>query len=291
MSKKSLALLAIWVTTLIWGFGYLGVEDAIQGGWGTFPLIFARFGIAGLCLIPFSIKQKWWKNWPLVKDALINAIFLFMAYITQTIGQSQTSIANTSFLTVMWVVFIPIILFIITKRRLKVKNYIGVGLAMVGAFILCFGKDFSSFQVNIGDIYVIFTAIFFAIQIVHLDFVMKNHNALAVTNVQLLAVSLLALVVILLTRDFSSFGNGGYVGLLYAAIFSSALGFWLQAYGQKYISPTKAALIFSLESVIATIAAAIFYEEVITWNVIVGGLLMLAATIIVQIKFRKTTAK
>lgn len=286
MSKKSLALLAIWVTTLIWGFGYLGVEDAIQGGWGTFPLIFARFGIAGLCLIPFSIKQKWWKNWPLVKDALINAIFLFMAYITQTIGQSQTSIANTSFLTVMWVVFIPIILLIITKRRLKIKNYIGVGLAMVGAFILCFGKDFSSFQVNIGDIYVIFTAIFFAIQIVHLDFVMKKHNALAVTNVQLFAVSLLALVVILLTRDFSSFGNGGYVGLLYAAIFSSALGFWLQAFGQKYISPTKAALIFSLESVIATIAAAIFYEEVITWNVIVGGLLMLAATIIVQIKFR-----
>lgn len=291
MSKKTLALLAIWVTTLIWGFGYLGVEDAIQGGWGTFPLIFARFGIAGLCLIPFSIKQKWWKNWPLVKDALINAIFLFMAYITQTIGQSQTSIANTSFLTVMWVVFIPIFLLIITKRRLKVKNYIGVGLAMVGAFILCFGKDFSSFQVNIGDIYVIFTAIFFAIQIVHLDFVMKNHNALAVTNVQLFAVSLLALVVILLTRDFSSFGNGGYVGLLYAAIFSSALGFWLQAFGQKYISPTKAALIFSLESVIATIAAAIFYEEVITWNVIVGGLLMLAATIIVQIKFRKTTEK
>ena len=152
MSKKHIALLAIWVTTIIWGFGYLGVEDAINGGWGTFPLIFTRFGIAGLCLLPFSFKQKWWKNWPLVKDSLINAIFLFMAYITQTIGQSQTSIANTSFLTVMWVVFIPIILLIITKKRLKVKNYVGVGLAIVGAFILCFGNDFTSLKINIGDI-------------------------------------------------------------------------------------------------------------------------------------------
>ena len=291
MSKKTLALLAIWVTTLIWGFGYLGVEDAIQGGWGTFPLIFARFGIAGLCLIPFSIKQKWWKNWPLMKDSFINAIFLFMAYVTQTIGQSQTSIANTSFLTVMWVVFIPIILLILTKKRLKIKNYVGGGLALVGAFILCFGKDFSAFQINVGDIYVVFTAIFFALQIVHLDYVVKKHDVIAVTTVQIMSVSLLALVVILLTRDFSSFGSGGYFGLLYAAILSSALTFCLQAFGQKYISPTKAALIFSLESVIATIAAAIFYEEVITWNVIVGGLLMLAATIIVQIKFRKTTAK
>lgn len=291
MSKKTLALLAIWVTTLIWGFGYLGVEDAINGGWGTFPLIFARFGIASLCLFPFSIKYKWWKNLSLMKDAFINAIFLFMAYVTQTIGQSQTSIANTSFLTVMWVVFIPIILLIITKKRLKIKNYIGVASALIGAFILCFGKDFSAFQVNIGDIYVIFAAIFFALQIVHLDYVVKKHNVIAVTTVQIMSVSLLALIVILLTRDFDSFGSGGWIGLLYAAIFSSALTFCLQAFGQKYISPTKVALIFSLESVIATIAAAIFYEEVITWNVIVGGLLMLAATIIVQIKFRKTTEK
>ena len=291
MSKKHIALIAIWFTTIIWGFGYLGVEDAINGGWGTFPLIFARFGIAGLCLIPFSFKLKWWKNWPLVKDALINAIFLFMAYITQTIGQSQTSIANTSFLTVMWVVFIPIILLILTRRRLKSKNYVGVGLAIAGAFILCFGKDFSSFQVNIGDIYVIFAAIFFAIQIIHLDYIVKNHNVLAITTVQLLAVSLLALIVILLTRDFSSFGTGGYIGLIYAAVFSSALGFWLQAFGQKYVPPTKAALIFSLESVVATIAAAFIFEEVITWNVIVGGLLMLAATIIVQVRFKKATKK
>ena len=291
MSKKTLAYVAIWVTTLIWGFGYLGVEDAINGGWGTFPLIFARFGIAGLCLLPISIKHKWWKNLTLMKDAFINAIFLFLAYVTQTIGQSQTSIANTSFLTVMWVVFIPIILLIITKKHLKIKNYIGVLLALIGAFILCFGKDFSSFQINIGDIYVIFTAIFFALQIVHLDYVVKKHNVIAVTTVQILSVSLLALVVILLTRDFDSFGTGGWIGLLYAAIFSSALTFCLQAFGQQYVSPTKAALIFSLESVNATIAAAIFFEEVITWNVIVGGLLMLAATIIVQIKFTKTTNK
>ena len=291
MSKKTLAYIAIWVTTLIWGFGYLGVEDAINGGWGTFPLIFARFGIASLCLFPFSIKYKWWKNLSLMKDAFINAIFLFMAYVTQTIGQSQTSIANTSFLTVMWVVFIPIILLIITKKHLKIKNYIGVALALIGAFILCFGKDFSAFQVNIGDIYVIFTAIFFALQIVHLDYVVKKHNVIAVTTVQIMSVSLLALIVILLTRDFDSFGSGGWIGLLYAAIFSSALTFCLQAFGQKYISPTKAALVFSLESVIATIAAAIFFEEVITWNVIVGGLLMLTATIIVQIKFTKTTNK
>lgn len=226
-----------------------------------------------------------------MKDAFINAIFLFLAYVTQTIGQSQTSIANTSFLTVMWVVFIPIILLIITKKHLKIKNYIGVLLALIGAFILCFGKDLSSFQINIGDIYVIFAAIFFALQIVHLDYVVKKHNVIAVTTVQLLSVSLLALVVILLTRDFDSFGTGGWIGLLYAAIFSSALTFCLQAFGQQYVSPTKTALIFSLESVIATIAAAIFFEEVITWNVIVGGLLMLAATIIVQIKFTKTTNK
>jgi drug/metabolite transporter (DMT)-like permease len=203
----------------------------------------------------------------------------------------MTSIANTSFLTVMWVVFIPIILLIITKKRLQFKNYIGVGLAIAGAFVLCFGPDFSSLSINIGDIYVLFTAVFFAMQMVHLDYVVKKHNIMAVTNVQLFVVSLLGLIVLLLTGDFDSFGTGGYIGLFYVAVLSSALAFFLQAYGQKYVSPTKAALIFSLESVIATIAAAVIFNETITWNVIVGGLLMLTATIVVQIKFTKTTSE
>ena len=65
------------------------------------------------------------------------------------------------------------------------------------------------------------------------------------------------------TSSWNGFGSGGYIGLIYIAVFSSSLGFLFQAYGQKYIAPTQVALIFSLESVVATIAAALIYQETI----------------------------
>lgn len=289
MKKNTLALIALWVTTIIWGFGYIGVEDAIQGGWSTFPLMFARFGIAALALIPFTIRFKWWKNKKLLLESLLNAIFLLFAYTLQTIGQKLTSIANTSFLTVMWVVFIPIFLFMITKKKLEIKNYIGVGLSVIGAFILCFEQGMTS--INIGDLCVIGTAISFALQIIHLEYLAKKYNILEVTQLQLIYMAVLSFLFIPIFNEWSGFGSGGYLGLLYSALFSSALGFLLQAFGQKYVTPTNAALIFSLESVVATIAAALIYQEEITSHVIIGGLLMLFASILVQVDFKQLFKK
>lgn len=285
MNKKTLAYILIWLTTLIWGFGYIGVEDAIQGGWGTFPLIFARFLIAAIVLLPFSFKSKWWKNKGLVLEAALNGLVLFVAYVFQTIGQSMTSIANTSFLTVMWVVFIPIFLFISTKKKLEIKNYIGVVLAVVGAFVLCSSQDMTA--INLGDVLVIGGAVCFAIQIIHLERVVLKYDALSVSVVQLFTVSLFGLLGTAFTSSWNGFGSGGYIGLIYIAVFSSSLGFLFQAYGQKYIAPTQVALIFSLESVVATIAAALIYQETINEHIIAGGILMLLATLIVQIDFKK----
>ncbi len=285
MNKKTLAYILIWLTTLIWGFGYIGVEDAIQGGWGTFPLIFARFLIAAIVLLPFSFKSKWWKNKGLVLEAALNGLVLFVAYVLQTIGQSMTSIANTSFLTVMWVVFIPIFLFISTKKKLEIKNYIGVVLAVVGAFVLCSSQDMTA--INLGDVLVIGGAVCFAIQIIHLERVVLKYDALSVSVVQLFTVSLFGLLGTAFTSSWDGFGSGGYIGLIYIAVFSSSLGFLFQAYGQKYIAPTQVALIFSLESVVATIAAALIYQETINEHIIAGGILMLLATLIVQIDFKK----
>lgn len=285
MNKKTLAYILIWLTTLIWGFGYIGVEDAIQGGWGTFPLIFARFLIAAIVLLPFSFKSKWWKNKGLVLEAALNGLVLFVAYVLQTIGQSMTSIANTSFLTVMWVVFIPIFLFISTKKKLEIKNYIGVVLAVVGAFVLCSSQNMTA--INLGDVLVIGGAVCFAIQIIHLERVVLKYDALSVSVVQLFTVSLFGLLGTAFTSSWNGFGSGGYIGLIYIAVFSSSLGFLFQAYGQKYIAPTQVALIFSLESVVATIAAALIYQETINEHIIAGGILMLLATLIVQIDFKK----
>ena len=51
--------------------------------------------------------------------------------------------------------------------------------------------------------------------------------------------------------------------ILYAGILSGGFAFVLQIYAQKNITPTPAAIIFSLEGVIATIAAWFLLSQIL----------------------------
>ena len=73
------------------------------------------------------------------------------------------------------------------------------------------------------------------------------------------------------------------IQILYAGILSGGFAFVLQIYAQKNITPTPAAIIFSLEGVIATIAAWILLSQVLNMNNIIGCLFILIGVLISQI--------
>ena len=82
----------------------------------------------------------------------------------------------------------------------------------------------------------------------------------------------------------------GLGALLYAGVLSCGVGYTLQIVGQKGLNPTVAALIMSLESVIATISGWIAYkigflttDQTLTPRQIAGCVIVFAAVILVQL--------
>ena len=82
----------------------------------------------------------------------------------------------------------------------------------------------------------------------------------------------------------------GMGALLYAGVLSCGVGYTLQIVGQKGLNPTVAALIMSLESVIATISGWIAYkigflttDQTLTPRQIAGCVIVFAAVILVQL--------
>tara|TARA_B100000579_G_C22571926_1_gene729319 strand:- start:480 stop:794 length:315 start_codon:yes stop_codon:yes gene_type:complete len=71
--------------------------------------------------------------------------------------------------------------------------------------------------------------------------------------------------------------------ILYAGILSGGFAFVLQIYAQKNITPTPAAIIFSLEGVIATIAAWVLLSQILNLNNIVGCVFIILGVLISQI--------
>jgi drug/metabolite transporter (DMT)-like permease len=84
--------------------------------------------------------------------------------------------------------------------------------------------------------------------------------------------------------------EGGWWTIIYIGVFSTAIGYTLQALGQKYAPPTDATILLSMEAVFAALAGFIFLGETMLPVQLVGCGMILAAVIITQLNAVRSRA-
>jgi drug/metabolite transporter (DMT)-like permease len=72
--------------------------------------------------------------------------------------------------------------------------------------------------------------------------------------------------------------------IIYVAVISTAIGYTLQAVGQRHAPPADAAIILSLESVFAALFGFIFLDERLVFVQILGCMLIMVAVLLAQVK-------
>lgn len=283
MKVEKKATISLFMTALIWGLAFIGVDDALAHGWQTFPLLAFRGIIGGSFMILFSYKKKWWKNKTTIFLGVVTGALFFAGFAFQTVGQSLSSVPNTAFITTLNVLFVPIIARIFLKRKIQNKVYIACILALSGTAVLSFTNGFS---LHMGDIYLLLCAIFFALQILFNEKCGQHNDVMSITCIQLLTMGILSFIFMPITKQ-THIPNEAWGSVLFLALFSSALASVFQLYGQGHVEPSKASLILSLESVLATLFSILLLGQELTPAILIGGSLMFTAVIIVEYK-RKT---
>lgn len=278
MQTKTKATLALFMTALIWGFAFIGVDDALMNGWETFPLLAFRGIIGGAFMLLFSYRKKWWHNKKTLLLGTITGALFFAGFAFQTLGQSLSSVPNTAFITTLNVLFVPLIARLFLKRKIQNKVYIACVLAIVGTAILSFTDGF---DLHLGDLYLLLCAVFFALQILFNEKCGQHNDVLSITCIQLLTMGILAFLFMPITQQ-TYIPNKAWDSVLFLALFSSALACVFQLYGQSHVEPSKASLILSLESILATLFSVIFLDQELTISIISGGALMFFAVLLVQ---------
>ena len=147
----------------IWGFSFVIVKDSLDYI-GAMYMIAYRYTIAAVAMSLIFIKK-----WRLLnRDYLIHGAFtgsfLFLAYVTQTIGCDYTTAGKNAFLTTVYVICIPFITWILTRRRPRFYVFIAAVMSITGIGFLALGS--ADKGVNIGDILTIICGVFFALHII-----------------------------------------------------------------------------------------------------------------------------
>ena len=281
MKKETIGKIALLSASFLWGFGFVAVQKSLDSGWSPFSLLAMRGLLGGLLFTVLSYRRKWWRNKSFLLSGVIAGIVMFISFVLQTYGQSYSTPSNAAFLTTLYVVFTPLLLRVLFKKKILPRVYLAVIVAIIGTFLLNY-QGTLTFQ--FGDILLILCAFAFALHIILLEQMGRFDDALSLTAIQLLTMGVLSFIGMLLTKE--SFGSSGWIYVIYCAFISSGLAFFLQAFGQKNVNSSMASLILMLEAVFGVVGSVVFLSEQITWNMVVGGGLLLLSIVLVEMKIK-----
>ncbi|MFZ0219376.1 MAG: DMT family transporter [Candidatus Aquirickettsiella sp.] len=277
MKLSSKANLYLILATLMWGITFPLTRNALTEV-DPFVFVSLRFALATLVLLPsvWILFHKTTRT--ILQGSLIIGMLNAAAYLCQTLGLETVHSARAAFITGGSVILVPFLAPLFKLEKPSSLDLVCAGIGFIGLYVL---MDIKHLYIGHGDLWVFMGAICFSLQITYLQRINQ-----AISDYQLLAFYQLLFTipfVFLFTKGHSFSGAlqpQALIGILFCAIFATSLAYYLQNKYQKYTSAPKAALIFALEPVFASLFGVLINQEVLARATIVGGSLLLFSLIL-----------
>ena len=278
----------LFFTSIIWGLAFVAQTQGMEFiGPFTFTAVRSFVAIIFLYLTYLFFnktsksyrEQKFDMKRTIRGGVLCGLVFTFGINFQQ-IGLVYTTAGKASFLTALYIVFIPIIGLFYGKKINK-KLQLCIVLAMIGTYLMSVK---GSLSMNIGDLITIFGSIVFAIHILMLSEFSKDTNAVLVSLIQFAVCGFFSLIAALIFEGIEIDAIlKSYLAILYVGILSSGVGFTIQLMALKELDPVVASMISSLESVFGAVFGWLILSQSMSEREIIGGIIIFVATLIAQL--------
>jgi drug/metabolite transporter (DMT)-like permease len=274
------------LVTIIWGSTFVITKSFL----GEIPPLYYtafRYLLSSIILLALFRRRLLTVSSLALKKGLVLGVILYVGFAFQTIGLQYTTASKSAFFTGLLVVLTPIVHAIsrrflnLRTKELKVGNIVGVVCAAVGLYLL---TSPSGSAVNGGDMLTIVCAILFALYIVYLDYASDVPDKLQLTYVQFVFCGVAGLPIAFFSESFVwAFSAQFLLSLFYLSIFATIIAIWVQNQFQADTTPTRAAVIFAMEPVVAGLFAYVIRGENIGVAGVIGGVVMIAGLLLSEL--------
>ena len=287
--KRLKAGLMLMIAALVWGAAMSFQSEAMDKGVGPLTFQAVRFLLGGTVLLPavFLLGKKdpgedkeGYNPKGVFLGGAVCGVFLMLACTLQQFGIIYTTVGKAGFLTSLYIIIIPIF-GVFLGKKLGLRIWASVALAMVGMYLLCMKE---SLVLSTGDTLVLICAFVFTFQIMAVDKYAAVYNALKLSCIQFYVCGLLtAIVMFIFEKPTLSSILSAWGPILYTGAMSCGIGYTFQTIAQKDLQPAVASIIMSLESVFAALFGWILLGQKMSVREILGCVIMFAAIILAQL--------
>ncbi len=285
-----LANFGLLIMAIVWGFGFIVTKDSIEAVTPMQIMVF-RFTIGAIGLILIFHKRLKNIDRSALKQGTILGVLVFFSYGLQTVGIKYTSASNNAFLTTIYVIIMPWLVYFTSKQKpsrttivASVMTFIGVGLMSIT----------SNFQINIGDILTVIGAVIFGFHMLQLSVYTQKTDPIILAILQLSVTAILSNITSFIIdppMNLPLLWSTSKGAILYLGIVNTLFTFLLQTVCQKYTSPISASLIMSLESVFAGFFSYFILGERLSTKALIGAAMIFIAIIVAQLEiYRRAKA-
>lgn len=287
---RLLGNLLLTLTALIWGTAFVAQREGMES---IEPITFTASRMA-LAAVAVGLVA-WLSRGRAPDDAAIRrevnrqsliggtccGALLALATIFQQMGLVTTTAGKAGFITAMYMLLVPVIGFVVFRRRNTWLVWLAVLIGVAGMYLLCVNERF---RLTRGDALVCVCAVLFSGHILCCDHFAPRGDPLRISAIQFATAALIsAMLAFALEKPAWPKVAAAAVPILYCGLMSGGVGYTLQITAQRWTDPTVASLLMSLESVFAAIAGALLLGERMSTRELAGCIVMFVAILLVQI--------
>lgn len=293
MSARTRAYLLLLIAVAIWGFA----GPVIKFTLGYFdPIVFLtyRFGLTSLILVPllFIWQPRFWRN--LSRFTPKDWFYLIICGLTGTTlqllllfwGFNLTSAIDASLISSASPILSTLAAWLFLKDRITIREKIGIAIACVGSIIIVFQPLSGSLA---GNLLVVAADIVWVVYLILSKKLLRHQLSPLLITTSNFFIGFLSMSIIFFfsrSMNYEPITNNlsAHLGVIYMAIFSGALAYFLFQRAQKSIETSEANVFTYLMPIFATPLAYFWLHEPITSPFLVGAAVIAAGVTISEIK-------
>lgn len=277
-----LATAALLAMTACWGSTFFLIKDLLDRV-PTLDFLAVRFAIASVAMLVIAPRALSRLSPERRRHAVVLGALYGLAQILQTAGLAHTAASVSGFITGMYVVCTPLLAAWLLRTRITVGTWAAVALATAGLGVL----TLEGFAVGYGEAITLVSAVLYALHIVGLGKWSSASDALAMTIVQLIVITVICFVATVPDGIVLPATARDWMSVVYMALFAGAAALVGQTWAQAHLPPSRTAIIMSMEPVFAALFAVLLGGEAVTWRLAVGGLMVFSAMLVVELLPRR----
>ena len=282
---KPIAFITLIIVVALWGVAPVISKSIFDGALYSPGILIALRGLFSIIAMAIIINKGFKKVNKSYLICIPAGIILAAAYIFQFVGLKYTVPSKNAFLENISCITIPLFMFIFVREKPTWYSIVSALICVVGSlFLVGNGFDFLHFFRSgnlLGDGLSAIGGLFFGLDIAFTKVFCKDKDPLLYVFFQLVILTVIAtgysfIFEMNVFDEFAiSFEILDILQVVFLGVICTALCWVARAWAMKSIDAVTVSLLVPLSAVIASVLSICLKLENFTWNLLIGGVIIL----------------